>query len=110
MLAREFSSPPPFLSGPNDSTVADRIRRARLWALGRGLHRARRLIWGLALWRSGPSQPFEQRAAHDPILVVPREEAQFLGELRDSLAIGGPAEGIGHVGAPVTALRTVGVE
>src|SRR5947199_863054 len=62
------------------------------------------------LLRSGPLQPLEDRASHHPVLVALREEAQFLREMGDALAVGGFGKRVRQVGSPVAALRAVGVE
>src|SRR5262245_15919540 len=52
-----------------------------------------------------PAEPLHDGAAHHPVLVVLRQEIELLGEMRDALAVGGLGERVGHVGAPVAALR-----
>src|SRR5207237_2710885 len=59
---------------------------------------------------SGPLQTLEDRASHHPVLVALREEAQFLREMGDALAVGGFGKRVRQVGPPVAALRAVGVE
>ena len=59
---------------------------------------------------SAPSQPRDDGAAHDQVFVGFGEKAQLLGEMRHALAVAGLGVGIGYVGAPIAALRTVRIE
>src|ERR1017187_2447197 len=57
-----------------------------------------------------PAQPSEDRASHDPVLVLLGHEVEFLGKVGDALPVRGFGERIRDVGAPVAASRTVRVE
>src|SRR5262245_60352667 len=59
---------------------------------------------------SRPAQPLQDGAAHHPVLVALGEERQLLGEVGDALLVGGAVEAVGHVGAPIAALRPEGLE
>src|SRR6185312_5362097 len=60
---------------------------------------------------SRPLQPFADRAPHHPIPVALGQELQLFGEMGDALAPSHPGErGIGEIGPPVAALRTISVE
>src|SRR5207245_1843808 len=61
-------------------------------------HGSKSLACSLAA--SSPSKARQDRASHDPVLVLLRQKAQFLGEMRDSLPVGGLAEGVGEVRFP----------
>src|SRR4029077_13349523 len=60
--------------------------------------------------RSRPLQALHDRAAHHPVLVAVAEEAQLLGEMADALAVARLGVRVGEIGAPIAALRAVGVE
>src|SRR5262249_50935548 len=70
----------------------------------------RLVLAGLSRHSSRPLQALHDRAAHHPVLVALAEEAQLLRELGDALAIARLGERIGEIGAPIAALRAVGVE
>src|SRR5262249_23665233 len=70
----------------------------------------RLVLAGLSRPSSRPLQALHDRAAHHPVLVALAEEAQLLRELGDALAIARLGERIGEIGAPIAALRAVGVE
>ena len=59
-----------------------------------------------------PGQAFGQRAAHDPLKILFREEVHFLGKHRYGLPIGalGTAQQGRQVGAPETPVRSKGVD
>ena len=59
--------------------------------------------------RSRPLQALHGPAADHPVLVAVIEEAQLLGEMGDALAVARLGVGVGEVGAPIAALRAVGV-
>src|SRR5258706_16273410 len=56
---------------------------------------------------SGPAQALEDPLAHHPVLVVLAQEVERLGKVRDALAGGGFFRAVGHVGAPIAALRAL---
>src|SRR5215218_2703387 len=60
--------------------------------------------------RSGPLQALHDPAPHHPVLIAVVEEVQLLGEMGDALAVVRLGVGVGEVGAPIAALRAVGVE
>src|SRR5437667_9376038 len=60
--------------------------------------------------RSRPLQALHYRAAHHPVLVTLTEEAQLFREMADALAITRLGVRIRKIGAPIAALRAVGVE
>src|SRR4030095_5919026 len=49
---------------------------------------------------SGPLQSLEDRASHHPVLVALRQEAQFLCEMGDALAVSRLGERVREVGPP----------
>ena len=61
-------------------------------------------------WSLRPAEPLLHCPAHHPVLVFFRQEIELLGEVGDALPVGGLAEGVGDVGAPVATLRSEGVE
>src|SRR6478752_1092474 len=56
-----------------------------------------------------PAQPLDDRLAHDPILVVLRQERQLFSEVSHPLLVSGLGERVGDVGAPMAAARAVSV-
>src|SRR5579864_8297783 len=52
-----------------------------------------------------PTQPFAQRAAHDPIEVIDAQEIELLGKIRNALAVAAMREHAGEVGPPIAAPR-----
>src|SRR5712692_6557485 len=60
--------------------------------------------------RSRPLQALHDGAAHHPVLVALAEEAQLFREMADALAVARLGVRIREIGAPVAALRAVGVE
>src|SRR5258708_3556292 len=57
-----------------------------------------------------PPQPLRDCAAHHPVFVGLRKEAQLFSEVRDALAVARPGVAVRDIGAPIAALRAVGVE
>src|SRR6476660_1644487 len=57
-----------------------------------------------------PIQPLEDRLAHHPVLVLFGQERQLFGEMGDPLLIGRLGVAVGHVGAPIASLWTIGLE
>src|SRR5262249_45213498 len=58
----------------------------------------------------GPVESRDNGASHDPILVLLRQERQFLGEMGNALTVRSPVETVGDVGPPIAALRAISVE
>src|SRR5258705_6851055 len=73
-------------------------------------HPSWKTTWPSIGSRSRPLQALQDRPAHHPVLVALAEEAQLLGELADALAVARLGVGVRKVGAPVAALRAVGIE
>src|SRR5258708_28949913 len=61
-------------------------------------------------YRLRPAEPRQNRAPHDPVLVIFREEIELLREVRHALAVGGFGEGIGDVAPPIAAARPIDIE
>src|SRR5215212_9251464 len=59
---------------------------------------------------SGPPQTLDDRPPHDPVLVLFRQEREFLGEMRHALAVARLGVRIGHVGPPMAAARAEGLK
>src|SRR5260221_7688720 len=74
------------------------------------LTRSRMSLLPLQLIRLCPLQALDYRAAHHPVLVALTEEAQLFREMADALAIARLGVRIREIGAPIAALRPVGVE
>src|SRR5437763_17011452 len=60
--------------------------------------------------RLRPLQALDDRAPHHPVLVALAEKAQLLGEMADALAVARLGVGVREIGAPIAALRAIGVE
>src|SRR6266403_5789081 len=52
-------------------------------------------------WVLRPSKAGQDRPSHNPLLVLLRQKAEFVGEMRDSLQIRRLRECVGEVGTPV---------
>src|SRR5262245_13086588 len=59
---------------------------------------------------SAPPQPRDDGLAHDQVLVGFGEKTQLLREMRHALAVASLGIGVCYIGAPIAALRAVGIE